>query len=86
MKQKIQEALDKEKKLDAEDYKVESNKPIYGHRTATARNIIKKMKSGDSVLVLTRAMATTIVRVLAEEGKNMGTFKKEGEGYRVWLI
>ena len=85
MKQKIREALDKEEKMDADDFQIDSHKPIYGHRTATARNIISKMQKGDSVYVLTRAMATTIVREIKSRG-NIGTFKQEGEGYRVWLI
>ena len=83
-KKKLKRALVEEGIIAPGEYKIESNVPIYGQMTKT-RYIIKNMKSGDSLLVLTKNLARAFQISAPEQGR-FATYKKEGEGYRVWLF
>jgi len=85
MRLKLKEALEKESKLDADGYEIEENIPLKINRSDIARNIIRKMNSGDSVLVLTEAMARTLRDLSPKENKHAAIQAEEG-GWRVWII
>ena len=86
-KKKLKRALVEEGIIAPGEYKIESNVPIYRKygQMAKTRYIIKNMKSGDSLLVLTKNLARAFQISAPEQGR-FATYKKEGEGYRVWLF
>jgi hypothetical protein len=83
-KSKLKRALIEEGIIAPEKYKIESNVPLYGQMNK-ARYIIKNMKSGDSLLVLTKNLARCF-QISAPEQNRFATYKKEGGAYRVWLF